>query len=199
MDLGPQQPTISDDYDYGSDADPDERAVARAFSELDRLTLRAERVSAQRKKAEEELDRLKKAESDLLMRQIPELCARMRLDDCTTASGIQVKIKKDIRASLPGHDRVEARQGALAWLVSHGHGGVIKNQVSVALARGEDTRADELVIELRARGLAVEAKKDVHAQTLGALVRELMAEGQIVPRDIFNLFDNRVAKLSRTK
>jgi hypothetical protein len=87
--------------------------------------------------------------------------------------------------------------GALRWLVDHGHGGVIKNQVSVALDRGEDTRADELVVELRTKGYTVEAKKDVHASTLGALVRELVAEGTVVPRNLFNLFDLRIAKLSR--
>lgn len=87
--------------------------------------------------------------------------------------------------------------GALRWLVDHGHGGIIKNNVTVALDRGADERADALVVELRAKGFEVEAKKDVHAQTLGALVRELMAEGKVVPTALFNLFDMKLAKLSR--
>lgn len=190
--------TASDDqFDYGSDADPDQEAVARAFAELDKMTLAAERLTAQRKQAEEHAQKLKQAEEQLLNKDIPELLGRMRLDECTTASGIQVKVKREIKASLPGHDRVEARMGALRWLVEHGHGGVIKNQVSVALDRGEDTRADELVVELRSKGFDVESKKDVNHQTLGALVRELVADGKIVPRDLFNLFDMRLAKLSR--
>lgn len=186
-----------DQFDYGADADPDQEAVARAFAELDKLTLQAERVIEQRKKAEDALQKLKQAEERLLNKDIPELLAKMRLDDCTTSSGIEVKVKRDIKASLPGHERVEARQGAFRWLTEHGHGGVIKNQVSVALDRGEDARADELVVELRSKGFAVEAKKDVHAQTLGALVRELIAEGKIVPRDLFNIFDLKIAKLTR--
>ncbi len=186
-----------DPFDYGADADPDEEAVARAFAELDRLTLVAERATEARKRAEDQLQKCKQAEEQLLNRDIPELLARMRLDECTTASGIQVKVKREIKASLPGHERVEARTGALRWLVEHGHGGVIKNQVSVALDRGQDSRADELVVELRSKGYDVEAKKDVHASTLGALVRELVAEGKIVPRDLFNLFDMCIVKLSR--
>lgn len=195
----PSAPAVvaGDEFDYGSDADPDEQAVARAFAELDKLTLHAERATAQRKRAEEQLQKAKQAEEQLLNKDIPELLAKMRLDECTTASGIQVKVKREIKASLPGHERVEARMGALRWLVEHGHGGVIKNQVSVALDRGEDTRADDLVVELRAKGFEVESKKDVHASTLGALVRELVAEGKIVPRDLFNLFDMKIAKLSR--
>ncbi len=186
-----------DAFDYGADADPDQEVVARAFADLDRLTLQAERLTDQRKRADEQLQKLKQAEDQLLNKDIPELLSKMRLDECTTASGIQVKLKREIKATLPGHERVEDRMGALRWLVEHGHGGVIKNQVSVALDRGEDTRADELVVELRAKGFAVESKKDVHASTLGALVRELVAEGRIVPRDLFNLFDKRIAKLSR--
>lgn len=190
--------SVTDDpFDYGADADPDQEAVARAFAELDKLTLQAERLTEQRKRAEEQLQKCKQAEEQLLNRDIPELLAKMRLDECTTASGIQVKVKREIKASLPGHDRVEARMGALRWLIDGGHGGVIKNQISVALERGEDTRADALVVELRAKGYDVEAKKDVHAGTLGALVREMVADGKIVPRDLFNLFDMKIAKLSR--
>lgn len=189
--------TTEDQFDYGADADPDQEAVARAFAELDKLTLQAERLTEARKKAEDQLQKLKQAEEQLLNKDIPELLGKMRLDECMTASGIQVKVKREIKASLPGNERVEARMGALRWLIEHGHGGVIKNQVSIALDRGEDSRADELVVELRTKGFEVEAKKDVHASTLGALVRELVANGTIVPREYFNLFDMRLAKLSR--
>lgn len=195
--LGSTPAPADDSFDYGMDAVPDEKAVARAFSDLDRLTLLAERAIEARKRAEEQLQKCKQTEEQLLNRDIPELLAKMRLDECTTASGIAVKVKREIKASLPGHERVEARMGAFRWLVDHGHGGVIKNQVSVSLDRGDDTRADELVVDLRAKGFEVEAKKDVHTSTLGALVRELVAEGKIVPRDLFNIFDMKIAKLSR--
>lgn len=188
---------VDDPFDYGSDADPDQAAVARAFAELDRLTLAAERATEVRKRAEDQLQKAKQAEDRLLAKEIPELLASMRLKECTTASGIEVKIKREIKASLPGLERVEARLGAFRWLVDNGHAGVIKNNVAITLDRGEDARADELVVELRAKGFEVEAKKDVHAGTLGALVRELMTEGKIVPKENFNLFDQTIAKLTR--
>jgi hypothetical protein len=188
---------LNDEFDYGTDGDPDQEVVARAFAELDKLTLAAERLTTQRKQTEEQLQKCKQREDQLLNKDIPELLAKMRLDACVTASGIEVKVKREIKASLPGHERVEDRMGAFRWLVEHGHGGVIKNQVSVALDRGEDARADALVVELRGKGFSVESKKDVHPSTLGALVRELVADGKIVPRDLFNLFDMKIAKLSR--
>lgn len=191
------EPPADDQYDYGTDAVPDDAAIAQAFADLDRLTLQAEKLTEQRKKAEEHAQKLKAAEDQLLNKDIPELLARMHLNDCTTASGIAVKVKREIKASLPGHERVEARMGALRWLIEHGHGGVIKNQVSVALDRGEDARADDLVVKLRADGFDVESKKDVHAATLSALFRELMAAGKIIPTENFNLYDMKIAKLSR--
>ena len=193
----PAAAAVEDQFDYGADADPDQEAVARAFADLDKMTLAAERLTEQRKRAEEQLQKCKQAEEQLLNKDIPDLLGKMRLEECVTASGIQVKVKREIKASLPGHDRVEARLGAFRWLIEGGHGGVIKNQVSVALDRGEDSRADDLVVELRGKGYEVEAKKDVHASTLGALVRELMADGKIIPSGILNLFDMRIAKLTR--
>jgi hypothetical protein len=186
-----------DPFDYGTDAVPDEKAVAQAFVDLDRLTLAAERATEVRKRAEDALQKAKQAEEQLLQKQIPELLVKMRLDKCTTSSGIDIVLKREIKASLPGHDRVEARLNALRWLAENGHSGVIKNNVTVSLDRGADERADALVVELRSKGFDVEAKKDVHAGTLGALVRELMGEGKIVPKEYFNLFDFRTAKLSR--
>jgi hypothetical protein len=193
----PSATGADDQYDYGADATPDQVVVARAFADLDKLTLQAERLTAQHQQAEDHALKLKQAKEQLLNKDIPELLGKMRLDECTTSSGIQVKVKREIKASLPGHERVEARMGALRWLVEHGHGGVIKNQVAVVLDRGEDTRADELVVKLRAEGFDVESKKDVNHMTLSALAREQFAEGKIMPRDLFNLFDMRIAKLSR--
>lgn len=189
--------SASDTFDYGTDGDPDHEAVARAFADLDRLSLEAERATEARKIAEENLQKCKQHEERLLNKDIPELLAKMHMDECTTSSGISIKVKREIKASLPGHDRVEARMGALRWLVEQGHGGVIKNNVTVALDRGADERADALVADLRSKGFDVESKKDVNHMTLGALVRELIAAGKIVPTALFNLFDMRLAKLSR--
>jgi len=185
------------DYDYGTDGDPDGETVARAFAELDRLTLAAERATAARKKAEDAFEAAKDAEKRLLEKEIPRLLERMRLDKCVTSSGIEVSVKREIRASLPGHDRVEARLGALRWLVDHGHGGVVKNSIRIELDRGQDDRANALVEDLRARGFDPTAVKDVNAQTLGKLVRELFEIGKIVPKELFNLFDQKIAKLTR--
>jgi len=185
------------DFDFGSDADPDGAVVAQAFADLDRLTLLAERAIARRKRAEEDLQKAKDAERDLLERQIPELLEKMRLDKCTTSSGIEVVVKREIRASLPGLEHVDKRARAFAWLMEGGNGGVIKNKIVVDLDRGHDERAAQLAAELRERGFDPQSYKDVHAGTLSALIRELVAAGKIVPRDCLNVFDQKTTKLAR--
>ena len=193
----PVSTAASDAFDYGTDGDPDSAAVARAFADLDRLTRSRPRARLRRARRPRRTSRsASRPKSVSSTRRSPSCSRRCDMEDCTTSSGIQVKVKREIKASLPGHDRVEARMGALRWLVEQGHGGVIKNNVTVSLDRGADDRADALVVELRAKGFDVEAKKDVHASTLGALFRELMADGKIVPTRSFNLFDMRLAKLS---
>jgi hypothetical protein len=191
-------PSVTDDpFDYGADGAPSEDAVAKAFADLDRLTLEAERATAKRKRLEDDAKRAKEEEERFLTKLIPELLATMHLEKCRTSSGIDVAVKKDIKASLPGRDRIQDRLRAFAWLIEQGHGGVIKNKIEVELDRGQDERADELVVQLRAQGFEPTAIKDVNAMTLGALVRELMAEGKIVPREYLNIFEIKIAKLSR--
>lgn len=56
----PDPPAAAADADEadGTDAIPDDAAVAKAFADLDRLTLQAEKLTEQRKKAEERMQML---------------------------------------------------------------------------------------------------------------------------------------------
>jgi hypothetical protein len=74
---------------------------------------------------------------------------------------------------------------------------VIKNVVRVSFEREEDAKAEALVAELTARGLAVECVKDVAPQTLSAIVRAMREAGKTVPKDCFNLFETRTSKIVR--
>ena len=143
--------------------------------------------------------KLKQAEEQLLNKDIPELLARMRLDECTTASGIQVKVKREIKASLPGHDRVEARMGALRWLVEHGHGGVIKNNVT----RSRSIAAPTIARRRPRRRAARQGLRRRGEEGRPRLARSARSCASWWPtarscrRDLFNLFDMRIAKLTR--
>jgi hypothetical protein len=148
--------------------------------------------------AEANLEAAKLKLKNLVEREIPDHMVTMRLSECKLADKTKITIDRKIRASLPAlKDDPTKRAAAIEWLAANGHGGVIKNHVGVDLSRGEDARADELRVELEARGFEVEAVKDVHHTTLSKLVRELLEDGAEVPRDKINVFDQKIAKITR--
>lgn len=180
---------------YGDDAAAD--SLEAAAAELDALALEGERLIAAREAAERALAAAQAAERAVLEAKIPECMERLRMKKCTTLSGIEVTLKNEVKASLPGRDRVADRLAAIAWLIACGHGGVVKNVITVELDRGADERADALLRQLRVDGFEADGRKDVHPGTLSALVKELLEAGKVIPTDVLNVFDRKVGKLVR--
>lgn len=186
------------DLDYGDDAHLPRKDAIEALAELDRLMLALERAQAEQLRLDAAAAKAKQLVDKLATRDIPDLLDKLHLKEGVTKSGVEFKMRREIRAVMLGREHVERRARFFDWLVAHGHGGVIKNVVRVDLDRGEDDRADALVIELRAKGFAVDAGKDVHPSTLSALMREIYEAGKAVPpNDLVNRFDDRKVKISR--
>ena len=113
---------------------------------------------------------------------IPEAMREAGMAEFTTTSGYKVKIKSDVRASIP-----KARESeAFRWLEGNGQGGLIKRTVEVAFAMGEDDKAQQLMEELQAQDMSVGARRKVESSSLRALLRRLLADpANRVPMDIF--------------
>lgn len=188
-----------DSYDYGADADPAPRAIHEIFAQLDQLAIDSERADQEVERCEEQLKQAKEKAKLINERLIPELMLQMRQDDLKTQSGYRVKLTRTIRASMPSADEHPDRfAAAIKWLQDTHNDGVIKNHVGVTLERGDDAKADELVIRLTRDGLDAKAKKWVEPQTLGKLVREMLEAGKpIVPA--ISVYDQQVAKVKRVK
>lgn len=186
------------DLDFGNDAHQLNSGEAiKALADLDHMLLDLERAQAEQLRLEGLATKNKQLVEKLATKEIPELLNKLRMKEGVTQSGIQFKLRREIRAALPGKEHVERRLNAFAWLNTNGHGGVIKNVVSVDLERGQDERADDLVIELRGKGFDAQAMKDVHGMTLSALVRELLEAGKTIPTGTFSVFDDLKVKISR--
>lgn len=119
--------------------------------------------------------------------------ARFDLDD-----GRKVELKDELYASI-----TQANQSAaFGWLESHGHGDVIKDELKIALGKGEDAtkRARVLINTIEAMGLNdYTRKRGVHPGTLAALVREQLAEGVEVPKETFGVHQQRRAIIKMAK
>lgn len=151
---------------------------------------------AEAAKAEAEFKEKKKRVTRFEEHLIPEAMREAGVQEFTTTSGYKVKIKSDVRASIP-----KAREHeAFAWLEQHGHGGLIKRTLEVAFAMGEDEAAAQLQEELRERELSVGARKKVESSSLRALLRRLVADkGTPVPMDIFGASEYDKAEVKSPK
>lgn len=127
---------------------------------------------------------------------IPEVMREAGMQEFTTTSGYKIKIKSDVRASIP-----KARESeAFKWLEANGHGGLIKRTVEIPFAMGEDDKAQELMDDLREREFSVGNKKKVESSSLRALLRRMLADkGQAVPMDVFGASEYDKAEVRSPK
>lgn len=123
---------------------------------------------------------------------IPALMDELGIESITLVSGERVSVKRDVSASIP-----KARlDEALAWLRSNGAASLIKNKIVVTFGRGEDEDASSLLVDLQTTGRDVEQSTSVHPQTLGAYVRERIADGLVVPMDLLGVYEYARSKIT---
>jgi len=169
------------------------------FEKLNALVLQmreAEREVAQRttelKFAQEKVRNLQEV-------LLPTFMDRLGLEEAVTSSGLKVKIKTSIHASLPVRERERYERG-LEWLRQNGQEGIIKHQLEVPLGKGQNDLARELIQQLRKEhGLAAHDEVWVEPPTLGKLVRERIEEGKAIPEDLFGVTRLRKAEVDESR
>jgi len=129
-------------------------------------------------------------------RQVEEVDLPEAMDSCnlstfTTKDGISVGVESVVAGSI----KKENTEAALTWLRNNGHGGLIKTNMTIALSRGQEALTARVRAQLAALGVTVEEKETVHAQTLGAWAREMVANAVEFPRDLLGIWVGRRAKV----
>lgn len=124
---------------------------------------------------------------------LPELLREGGITELKLEDGTKVALKESVHANITEKNRA----AALAWLIEHGFGGLIKTSVTVNFSADEHDAAEQVYGELAAdREGAVEMKESVHANTLKAFVAEQLGQGNEVPQDLFGVFVYSVAKVT---
>lgn len=169
----------------GGDADQ-EQAVA--LSQLQKLAEQQADEAAKVAELELALEKARTAFRHTSEVVLPEAMERAGLEEFKSHTGLVIKIKEDVRCSIPAPKAAEA----LAWLRDHGHAALIKRQVSLSFGKGEGERAKLLTEKLVELGYAeYDEKEGVHAQTLSAFVRNALKEGEEIPLELFSVFRQR--------
>jgi len=170
---------------------------APAEEDLGRLAeLAKEQFAAEQEVArcEKALKAAKKKFADIAEGQIPDLMAKIDVKEFSTASGLRIKIRRIIRASVP----VANRARAYKWLDTHGQSGMIKRSVIVGFNREEQKAAEALLKRLRPKFENVRQEQKVESATLRGFIREQIDAGKKVPMELFGAAEVRVAKIETT-
>jgi len=144
---------------------------------------------------EKELKELKRKVELVSGEIIPTMMQEMNISTLKLADGTSVEVKPVYGASI----LAAKREGAFKWLRDNGLGDLIKNEVTVAFGRNEDTKASDYAILAKGQGYEPVQKLKVEPMTLKALVRERLEAGQEMPSDLFNLFTGNRTKITRNK
>jgi len=139
--------------------------------------------------AEADLDLKKEVAASLAEVQIPELMEGVGLTEFKTEGGLKIKVIKKIRSNISEANR----NAAFNWLREHGHNAMIKRALTV-LAQDDD-QGQELSVLLS--DYDVSDKATVPWQTLDKFVTEMLEEGEDIPQDLFGVYRQQKAKVTR--
>ena len=126
------------------------------------------------KTIEEKLNKVKEQEKFLSEHAIPSLMQSSGISMIKLEDGTEVKVSPYYYAKI-SEDKKEA---AFAWLREKGFGDLIKNNISLDFGMNQDSEANNVVAQLKAKGYNVFQSTTVHSGTLKAFVKEQITEGK---------------------
>ena len=143
---------------------------------------------------ENTLKEQKKALFKITDEQLPEALEEMNLQKFTLKDGAEISVKPVYAASIPRDRRAEAYE----WLRDLDFGDVVKNNVTVTFARGEDETAKEFMDLCGSQGFTPSQLEKVEPMTLKAWLRERVEAGDAIPLDLFGAFISQRATIKRS-
>lgn len=165
------------------------------FKGLDALVVKTKAAEASVMKLASLLEQAQETLRDLVARQLPAMLDDMGLKEFVNSAGQKIEIKEVIEAGISEANRPVA----FNWLEENGHGGLIKQDITVSFSKNQEGAAKELMSELTGKFAAVTQNKKVHPSTLKAWVREMLGEGKAIPLEPFGVFRRREAKITAVK
>ena len=161
------------------------------LSKLSEQVLKLKGLEDEVKTKEKNLKDLKKDLEKISGDVIPTMMTEMNISTLKLADGSSVEVKPVYGASIP----IAKKEEAFKWLRDNGLGDLIKNEVTVAFGRNEDTKASDYAILAQSQGYQPAQKLKVEPMTLKALLRERTEAGKEMPSDLFNTFVGNQTKI----
>lgn len=133
---------------------------------------------------EELKEHIRQIEEDVL----PELMDEQGIEDMTLSCGAKISCKDFVVA------RIKDQETAFDWLRDTNNEGIIKNEIKIELARGDDEQAQRVSDLLDEKGIPATRKETIHYQTLNAFIREAVNDPELnesLPKEAFGVYETR--------
>ena len=140
------------------------------------------------KKQKEELRNLQNEELPMLMQEIG--IKKFELED-----GSSVNVKEIYAGSISQANK----EKAFNWLRQNKFDDIIKNTVTTAFGKGEDTAAQNFMDIAEQAGYTPIQKTEVHPQTLKAFIKERVEGGDEFPMELFGAYIGYKAEIKKSK
>jgi hypothetical protein len=201
QDIGPYTPVVEpekaaqapDLSEYEQDARLSPEQTENILSKITNTVHELLTVQQEVADAQEALKAAQEREKNLIETQLPALMDEAKQKRLTTIDGYEIERGEVVRASISAANMPQAT----AWLIGNGQASIVKRELSLKFGKGEEQRAAEAVDALREHNFAPNDKMSVHPQTLGALVRELLAEGKEIPMDLLGVYIQPLVKIKK--
>jgi predicted RNase H-like nuclease (RuvC/YqgF family) len=178
------------DFENDSASAPLDSEIASISTLIKEMERRSRRINT----LENELEAAKAEYKQLAQRDLPEAMKAARLSRFTTDDGLSIELKEEVYASISEKNR----EAAYAYLLSRGDGDLIKSVLELNFGKGESEQMQEFVEGLQELGMSnYKVKESIHANTLKAWVREMVASGEDFPHDLFGVFQFKEAVLKK--
>ena len=143
---------------------------------------------------EAELSNLKQDRKTLAEDVIPTLMAEHNLKLIQLDDDTKIQINEFVDA------RIKDPSVAFDWLRETNNDSIIKNQITIALDRGDDGVAEEITNKLKEEfGIDADRKIAIHHATLKSFCRDALDNPELaesLPRAAFGIYEGKRAKIT---
>jgi len=158
----------------------------------------AEKIQSQEQQVADTEEKLKKQKEELRNLQneeLPSLMQEIGFKKFELEDGSSVNIKEIYAGSISQANK----EKAFNWLRQNKFDDIIKNTVTTAFGKGEDTAAQNFMDIAEQAGYTPVQKTEVHPQTLKAFIKERVEGGDEFPMELFGAYIGYKAEIKKSK
>lgn len=158
----------------------------------------AEKIQSQEQQianTEEDLKKQKEELRNLQNEELPSLMQEIGFKKFELEDGSSVNIKEIYAGSISQANK----EKAFNWLRQNKFDDIIKNTVTTAFGKGEDTAAKNFIDIAEQAGYTPVQKTEVHPQTLKAFIKERVEGGDEFPMELFGAYIGYKAEIKKSK